>query len=352
MVIGLEIEVNRDCNQPASKTTRHAVRILIIYTGGTIGMAPGPHGLAPLAGGLAVPLATHCPGAEVLEYSPLLDSSSMTPRHWLRIAQDIRTHADIFDGFLILHGTDTLAWTAAALAYQLQDLPHPVIVTGAMHPWHHVGGDAMGNIAAAWAFLQGPACPGVGVVFADALYRGVRVRKLDCESAAAFGSPNAPGLGVFRAGMWQLDTARLDVPAIPRPQSKPLRPQTDILSLRLAPGFNAEWFADQLATAPPQGLLLEAYGSGNLPEHPGLLAVLGDLAARIPVAVCTQCLRGSVRLGLYAAGGPLAAAGAFDAGDMTPEASLAKLYWVMAQAEDLAARRALFEAPLLGDRSA
>ncbi|GAA5785432.1 asparaginase [Chitiniphilus shinanonensis] len=328
------------------------MRILIIYTGGTIGMAQGPRGLAPLVGGLAAPLAQRCPGAELLEYAPLLDSSSMTPRHWAQIARDIQARVADFDGFLVLHGTDTLAWTAAALAYQLQGAGRPVVVTGAMRPWSAPDSDAPGNVEAAWALLHQPAFREVGVVFANRVYRATRVRKLDCSADEAFDSPNAPALGEYVGRQWRLDSLRLaQVPAV-MDRLQPINPDWQVLSVRLAPGFNARWFGEQLRQAPPQALLVEAYGSGNLPEESVLLDTLGALATRIPVAVCTQCLRGTVQLGQYAAGSPLAAAGVFDAADMTPEASLAKLYWVMSQTPDLAVRRALFETPLLDDRSA
>ncbi|AOX99651.1 asparaginase [Jeongeupia sp. USM3] len=300
--------------------------ILVIYAGGTIGMRPGPGGLAPEAGALAGPLQALATDAKLVEYEPLLDSSAMGPAHWNRIAADIAAHRDAFDGFLVLHGTDTLAWTASALALQLRGLGKPVVLTGAMRPWFEPGSDAPDNVAAALALLRADSpFAEVGVVMAGRLWRGCRVRKLDCDHDDAFAAPNEAPLGAWSDGRWALDAARLQVPGA-MAAVMPFDPTARVLHVQLAPGCTPAWLASALERDPPDALLLQSFGSGNLPDDAGLRRVLAGLAARIPVVNLTLCPRGRTRPGLYAAS---ADGGLIDGGMMTPEAALAKLHAVL-----------------------
>ncbi|WP_148716357.1 asparaginase [Chitinolyticbacter meiyuanensis] len=325
------------------------MRIRVIHTGGTIGMRPGPHGLATAPGWLAGELMRQYPYVDVHEYVQLLDSSSMTPADWVRIAQDVAESAEGYDGFLVLHGTDTLAWTAAALAYQLQGLGKPVLLTGAMRPWGAAESDAPRNVAAALAWLESAHQATIGVVFAGRLWPATRVRKMDCDALDAFSAPNAAALAVFEAGGWQLAMTS-NALTIGEPL-QPLAADARVLHLTLAPGCNADWLAAQLRQSPPDGLLLSTYGSGNAPAHPALLEVLTRLAGRIPMVNLTACPRGTVAMGQYAAGNALAAAGLWSGGDMTPEAALVKLHWLLAQPQPLAMLRQRFETCVAGDRT-
>ncbi|GHD63516.1 asparaginase [Jeongeupia chitinilytica] len=302
--------------------------ILVIYAGGTIGMQPGVAGLAPVPGALTGRLKQLLPESDLLEYDPLLDSSAMGPAHWNRIAGDIAERADDYEGFLVLHGTDTLAWTASALALLLRGLNKPVILTGAMRPWFESDSDAPCNVAAALALLDN-ACgfAEVGVVMAGRLWRGCRVRKVDCDHDDAFAAPNEAPLGVFDDGRWHLEVARFrrTDQAL---HFEPFDTAVRVLHLQLAPGFTTGWLASALRQGPPHALLLQSFGSGNLPSDPALLAVLGELAARIPVVSLSICPRGRARPGLYAAS-LQSGGGLLDGGEMTPEAALAKLYLVL-----------------------
>ncbi|HSC79614.1 MAG TPA: asparaginase [Chitinolyticbacter sp.] len=324
--------------------------MLVIYTGGTIGMRQGADGLAPEPGWLRGELVRAYPDIDVLEYPTLLDSSSMGPQDWVRIAHDIVAHAAPYDGFLVLHGTDTLAWTAAAIAYQLPGLGKPVALTGAMRPWGTPQGDAERNVRAALALLAGADAPSVSVVFADRAYCATRVRKLDCTSAHAFDTPNAAPLGEFDGEAWR-GVATLPVADCGVEMPQPLATKARVVHLVLAPGAQLDWIAAQLERDPPAALLLSTFGSGNLPAHSRLMAVLARLAALIPVINLTSCLRGSVGMGLYAASGPLARAGVWNGGDMTPEAAYVKLHWLLARPGSLASWQAGFETPLAGDRT-
>nr|WP_200917919.1 asparaginase domain-containing protein [Jeongeupia sp. HS-3] len=314
-------------------------------------MQPGNDGLAPVAGALTARLRQLAPDAELLEYQPLLDSSAMGPLHWNRIAGDIVARSDRYAGFVVLHGTDTLAWTASALALLLRGLGKPVILTGAMRPWFEQGSDAPGNVAAALALAdRASAFVEVGVVMAGQVWRGCRVRKLDCDHDDAFGAPNEASLGVFVDGSWQLDTARLRKPACAMAEMAfiPLDVSARVLHVQLAPGFTAAWLAEALRYAEPDALLLQSFGSGNLPDQAALLEVLAALAARIPVVNLSICPRGSARPGLYAAS-HLSGAVLLDGAGMTPEAALAKLYAVTARSQDLATRQVAFLADWAGE---
>lgn len=319
-------------------------RILCIYTGGTIGCKPTDHGFAPAPGALNKPLtdlAAHQSSAveiELLEYPALLDSSSMGPADWNRIAADIITRHDDFDGFVILHGTDTLAYTAAALSFQLENLARPVLITGSQRPWLLANSDAPANVAEALRQAAG-GWPGVRVTFGGRLLPGPRVRKSDADRDQAFSAPNWDG-------HWPQIQAGTQPPACIA-----VNPQTRIIGLKLYPGFSHDWIAAALAT-PVQAIVLECYGSGNLPDHPGLLTALQRQAESGALLVNgTQCQAGMVRQGHYAASSELSRLGALPAADMTPESALAKLYYLFARHDSREAIRHDFLQNLRGELS-
>lgn len=318
-------------------------RILCLYTGGTIGSQPGDHGLAPVADALEQPLRelirrrSIALQLEWFEYPQLLDSSSIGPTQWNRIARDIAARHDEFDGFVVLHGTDTLAHTAAALSFQLENLAKPVLLTGSQRPWHQAGSDAPANVALALKNAAG-GWAGVRVAFGGRLLPGPRVRKSDADHDQAFSAPNWNGI-------W---------PEIVAP-AEPLRcvevdPDARIAAVKLYPGFACDWLAAALEQ-PLQALALETFGNGNLPEHTKLLAALERQAERGALIVtCSQCHAGHVLPGHYAASSPLQALGALPAGDMSIEAALAKLYYLFATTNSPAAARAGFMQNLRGER--
>ncbi|SFN74576.1 L-asparaginase [Formivibrio citricus] len=296
-------------------------RILCLYTGGTIGCLPTENGLAPAPGILSTPLqalaAGHALEVTLQEYPQLLDSSSMGPADWNRIGQDIAIQYDAFDGFVVLHGTDTLAYTAAALSFQLENLGKPVIVTGSQRPWLQDASDAPANVALALtAAASGIA--GVRVAFGGKLLPGNGVRKVDADGDTAFDAPNWNGEWPAPRNSGDLRFTAID-------------PTSRVVGIKLYPGTSYDWLAQSLVE-PLQGIVLETYGSGNLPDHAGLIAALEKQAAAGAIIVnCTQCLRGMVRQGRYASSSALARIGALPAEDMTPEAALVKLYCMLAK---------------------
>lgn len=314
-------------------------RVYVAYTGGTIGMVRTPEGYAPSPGYLQERLEgmpelqdPRMPAYEVHEYEPLLDSSNMTPAHWVKIARDIADHYDDFDGFIVLHGTDTLAYTASALPFMLQGLRKPVILTGSQIPLYEVRNDARENLITVLLLAADYPIPEVCLYFGDKLLRGCRSTKVDAVGFDAFASPNYPPLG--RVGIdVQIDWQAV-LPPPTMPDTLELRPigGAQVGALRLFPGLSAETVA-RVLQPPLQGLVLEAYGVGNGPTDNGaFMAALEEATRRGVVIVdCSQCLKGSVALDGYATGSALARAGVLSGYDMTAEAALAKLFYLFSR---------------------
>jgi L-asparaginase len=313
-------------------------RVYVAYTGGTIGMRRTANGYEPEPGYLqqqmqAMPELRHdsMPSFTIHEYAPLLDSSNMTPSHWVKIARDLAAHYDAYDGFVVLHGTDTMAYTASALPFMLHGLAKPVVITGSQIPLCEIRNDARENLITSLMIAADYAIPEVCLYFGGKLLRGCRAVKVSASGFAAFDSPNFPPLG----------TVGIDI-AINRDfVRKPRRAKAlsvhelrapVVSALRLFPGISPELVRNVLRP-PLQGLVLEAYGVGNGPDHDAeFLAALSEATARGVVIVdCTQCLEGRVDLTEYAAGSALARAGVISGSDMTAEAALAKLYYLFSQ---------------------
>lgn len=308
-----------DSNAAIPTTSNNAShRILCLYTGGTIGCVPTAQGLAPATGVLQQPLqslvAKLQPQAIELtlrDYPQLLDSSSMQPKDWLRIAQDIDDAYEEFDGFIVLHGTDTLAWTAAALHWQLAQIAKPVVITGSQRPWLQSGSDAQSNVELALRAATGEQA-GVIVAFGGQLLPGYAVKKLDADADAAFAAPNWQGIWPSAPS----ENYRLQL----------VDPNLNILPIKLFPGTES-WLAQSLANKNIEGIVMETYGSGNPPAYTPLKLALLHLAQQGTLIInCTQCIRGEVRQGHYAAGDFMHQINALPAGRMSIEAATTWLY--------------------------
>ncbi|KAF9215565.1 hypothetical protein BGZ59_001015 [Podila verticillata] len=264
----------------------------------------------------------------ILEYDPLLDSCNMTMTDWVRIATDIEANYQLFDAFIVLHGTDTMAYTASALSFMLEDLGKTVIITGSQVPITEIRNDAIDNLLGALTIAGHFVIPEVSLYFGNKLYRGNRSSKMDAIDFNAFDSPNLPPL--VKVGI-NIDVNWAEVV---RPTSlsrfrshKSMNP--NVASLRLFPGITETTIRTFLAP-PMQGVVLETYGAGNAPStRADLIAALKEACDRGVVIVnCTQCKRGLVT-DVYQTGKVLYNAGVIPGSDMTPECALTKLSYLL-----------------------
>lgn len=332
-------------------------KIYVAHTGGTIGMQQRGDGWGTVPGALAEELENapifnraDVPEFELEEFDPLLDSAEMVPADWLRIAQRIHTKIQDFDGVVVLHGTDTMAYTASALAFMLENLRKPVVLTGSQVPLCRLRNDAWRNLLTSMLVAANCDIPEVCVFFDDRLYRGCRVRKVDCDSFTAFGSPNYPVLA--EAGV-TIDVHWKHVRVAPLfEQQAALHETMDpyVASLWLFPGITAEIVRNFLL-APLKGAVIQSYGLGNGPvSDSGVMAALREASERGVVLVnCTQCVAGRVSGDDYATG--MGQSGIVSGHDMTPEAALTKLSYLFGRGHDATRVRELMVQDLRGELS-
>ncbi|MCE2570043.1 asparaginase [Motilimonas eburnea] len=330
--------------------------IYVAYTGGTIGMQRSKQGYIPVAGALAQNIASmpefyrdEMPEFTIHEYAPLIDSSDMCPDDWQRIADDIAANYQKYDGFVILHGTDTMAFTASALSFMLKDLAKPVIVTGSQIPLTELRSDGQRNLLNALYIAANYPIPEVSLFFNNKLFRGNRTTKVHADGFEAFASPNFEPL--------------LDVGINIRVVAGALLPPTDsqlkvvkitpqpIGIVTLYPGISSLVVANMLKQ-PVKALILLSYGVGNAPQDSALLDLLHQAHQReILVVNLTQCIKGKVNMGGYATGNALAQAGVISGADMTKEAALAKLHALLSQNYDFEQLKSKMQLSLRGELS-
>ena len=314
--------------------------VLIIYTGGTVGMAVNRTGeLVPMQFGRLdrkMPeLARMALRLSLLSLPQPIDSSNVTPQDWLRLAALIGRHYAAFDGFVILHGTDTMAYSAAALSYVLEHLGKPVIFTGAQVPVGRSRSDAQRNLITALeiAAARHPCAhtvrvPEVGVFFNDVLIRGTRAKKVESQQFAAFKSENYPPLARAGITLEFSDRSIRLLPAAPLKVHQKLEERVAVL--RLFPGITEAVVEAILGVEGLRGVVLETYGSGNAPTAAWFLRCLAAARARgIQLLNVSQCEEGRVVQGIYETSAQLTELGVLGGDDITSEAAITKLMYVL-----------------------
>lgn len=343
--------------------------ILVLYAGGTVGCAGQP--LAPMSGErfrAALKARDLLPARCSLQAMPRpLDSASMQPADWLDIAGYLLDVWADYDGFVVLHGTDTLAWTASALSFLLPGIDKPVVLTGAQLPLEEPNSDAPGNIVDAITAASTPRLCEVAVCFASQILRGNRCVKRSADDFAAFASPRWPALGKLAGDHARLDLSTL-LPFVE--PSRRLSANLDrcsedlqtiregieherVLGISLHPGFPPELLeaALSLPTA-PRGWVLACYGSGNVPEQEDFISVLQKAREQaVCIVAVTQTEHGSVRVGRYQSSAALLEAGVIGGGDLTLPAAQTKLLLLLAAGLSEDELRLSMQQPLAGEMS-
>ncbi|EJF66300.1 asparaginase-domain-containing protein [Dichomitus squalens] len=284
----------------------------------------------------------------VLEWSPLLDSSNIEIQDWIRIASDIELNYSNFDGFVILHGTDTMSYTSSALSFMLEDLGKTVVVTGAQIPISQLRNDAVDNLLGALVIAGHYIIPECCLYFNHTLFRGNRVSKMSSYDLNAFNSPNFPPLvnvGIDIMVNWQ-DVLRQT--SLRRFRSHKLM-SPHVATLRLFPGITGATIR-AFVMHPTQGVVLETFGAGNAPQRADLVAALKEACDNgVVIVAISQCSKGSVS-DAYETGRSLLEAGVVPGGDMTPECALTKLSYLLSKPElSVAQVRSLIGTPLRGE---
>ena len=307
-------------------------RVLMIYTGGTIGMKRTEKGYTPISGFFAEAVATipdmhreEFPKWELMELSPLLDSSDMGLTEWNKIASVVYEKYDKYDGFVVLHGTDTMAYTASALSFILDGLDKPVILTGSQIPLSEIRSDGRDNLITSVLIAAAGVVREVALYFSGKLLRGNRAMKMSADGLVAFDSPNYPHLAEVGISIkYNTDALRTR-----RSEGLSFRPfaELPIGVLKVFPGIQFGLF-EEIMTDKLSGIVLETFGAGNIPGGgEKLLPIIKRaFASGTVIVVCSQCPAGTVSLGTYETSSLLKSAGAVSGLDMTTEAAVAKLY--------------------------
>ncbi|MCQ2400955.1 MAG: asparaginase [Lachnospiraceae bacterium] len=332
--------------------------ILIINTGGTIGMTKSEEGYKPDAENFSrllhrmdALMALEMPLWDITRTEEILDSSNMTVEDWNDIGRRIADVYDDYDGFVILHGTDTMAYTASALSFMLEGLSKPVIITGSQIPLCEIRSDGRDNIIASLLIASSGRVNEVCIYFGNRLLRGNRAIKYSADGLIAFVSPNFPTLA--EAG---ITISYNDVYLRNRHEGEfryvPFK-NIPIGVIKVFPGIQFELF-EAIMTEQLKGVVLETFGAGNIPQQGGgkLLPIIEKAYSNGTVlTVCSQCPQGTVSLGTYETSSALKKVGAVSGKDMTTEAAVAKLYYLFSKGYDKEKIKTLMGQDMRGEMS-
>ena len=335
-------------------------KILIIHTGGTIGMVRTENGFAPKAGAIIEELNQirdlNSPGMplwDLIEFDPLLDSTNVRVEQWNAMADTIAENYDKYDGFVLLHGTDTLAYSASALSFMLEGLDKPVVFTGAQIPLCELRSDGRDNLITSMMIAADGVIREVSLCFGDAVLRGNRAIKYSADGMVAFTSPNYSKLAdaginieYNHACIDDYVKSSLHYSFFDTVSLKESR----IAVIKVVPGIQFDIFEPIMGES-LDGLVLETFGKGNIPNYDPALSRLITEASKCGtvVVVCTQCPAGTVSLGTYEAGSALVKAGAVSGGNMTTEAAITKLTYLLSKDLPKPEIRKLMQTDLRGE---
>jgi L-asparaginase len=339
-------------------------KILLIYTGGTIGMKENPETLL-LEPFDFTQILQEVPELrkfgftiDTLSFDPVIDSSDADPAFWVRLSEIIADNYKAYDGFVVLHGTDTMAYSASALSFMLENLEKPVIFTGSQLPIGRLRTDGKENLIdslelAADCDAHGHPCVSeVCIYFENELFRGNRTTKYSAENFSAFRSPNYPPLAEVGIHVRYNDRALGRPTRWGAPLLLHTRLDNRVAVLKIFPGISETYVRGVLATEGLRAVVLETFGSGNAPSYPWFLEALSAFTAAGGIVVnVTQCQTGMVDMGTYANGDTLRQAGVVCGRDITTEAAVTKLFVLLGQYSDNKTVAIKFEIEACGEIS-
>ncbi len=335
-------------------------KILMIYTGGTIGMHKD------LATGTLVPfdfsrLMEYIPELQLVEkeidtisFEQPIDSSNVRPEHWVKLAEIIEQHYDNYDGFVILHGSDTMAYTASALSFMLENLSKPVILTGSQLPIGDLRTDAKENIITSIQIAGSyegdqPVVPEVGIYFEFKLLRGNRTVKVSSEHFNAFDSPNYLPLAQSGVDLKFFKDRILPVPDGIFNAHKNL--EENIIILKIHPAITETYLSHIVNLPNVKAIILETYGSGNALTKDWFINLLKEAIEKksIHIINITQCQKGEIIPEKYETGKKLMSIGVYNGKDLTTEAALTKMMYLLGKKLSKKAIKTAFERPIRGE---
>lgn len=336
-------------------------KILIIYTGGTIGMIEDSvtKALKPFD---FTHLMDNVPKVKMLDYEidniqfhPPIDSSDMDIEHWKTIARAIAENYSNYDGFVVLHGTDTMAYTASALSFMLSNLNKPVIITGSQLPIGEVRTDGEENLITALQIAADRTVEGtstvreVAILFENYLWRGNRSTKRSADNFNAFKSNNYPSLAKIGLGI-HFDRDALNKIKYPNPLEVHYELDNNVMAVDLFPGLNEKVLRQQLQTPGIKGIVLRTYGAGNAPTWPWFIKAIKETVERgVVILNVTQCVNGGVHTNRYVSGDVLAATGVVSGHDLTFEAAITKMMFLFGLGLDAKEVRRRITIPIAGE---